>query len=46
MSEESKRLSRTARAILHVLRREWEMASSDLREDAGVKDRVRFNRAL
>jgi hypothetical protein len=44
--DEPKRLSRTARAILRVLRREWEMATSDLREDAGIKDRVRFNRAL
>ena len=44
--DEPKRLSRTAGAILHVLRREWEMATSDLRADAGVKDRVRFNRGL
>jgi len=45
-SEEPRRLSNTARKILHVLRREWEMATGDLREDAGVKDRTRFNRAL
>ena len=45
-AEESKRLSRPARAILHVLRREWEMATSDLRDDAGLKDRKVFNRAL
>ena len=45
-AEESRRLSRPARAILHVLRREWEMATSDLRDDAGVKDRKVFNRAL
>jgi hypothetical protein len=45
-AEEPRRLSRTARAILRVLRREWEMATSDLRADAGVRDRVRFNRAL
>jgi hypothetical protein len=44
--DEAKRLSRPARAVLHVLRREWEIATSDLRDDAGVKDRVRFNRAL
>jgi hypothetical protein len=44
--EEAKRLSRAARRILVVLRREWEMASSDLRDDAGVKDRATFNRAL
>jgi hypothetical protein len=45
-AEESSRLNRPARAILHVLRREWEMATSDLRDDAGVKDRKVFNRAL
>jgi hypothetical protein len=45
-AEESRRLSRPARAILHVLRREWEMATSDLRDDAGVKDRRVFTRAL
>jgi hypothetical protein len=45
-SEEPKRLSKTARAVLHALRKEWEMATSDLRADSGVKDRVKFNRAL
>jgi hypothetical protein len=45
-SEEPHRLSRDARAILRVLRREWEMATSDLRGDAGVRDRQRFNRAM
>jgi hypothetical protein len=45
-SEEPQRLSKAARAILRVLRREWEMATSDLREDSGVKDRARFTRAL
>jgi hypothetical protein len=45
-AEESRRLSRPARAILRVLRREWEMATSDLRGDAGVKDRKTFTRAL
>jgi hypothetical protein len=44
--DEGRRLSRHARAILRVLRREWEMATSDLREDAGIKDRKTFNRAL
>jgi hypothetical protein len=43
---EAKRFSTSARAILRVLRREWEMASSDLREDAGIKDRAAFTRAL
>jgi hypothetical protein len=39
-------LSADARAILRVLRREWEMATKDLREESGVKDRKRFTRAL
>jgi hypothetical protein len=43
---EARRFSTSARAILRVLRREWEMASSDLREDAGIKDRAAFTRAL
>jgi hypothetical protein len=45
-ADEPRRLGRDARAILHVLRKEWEMSTSDLRADAGVKDRRRFNRAL
>jgi hypothetical protein len=45
-ADESARLSRNAQKILRVLRREWEMATSDLREDAGIKDRKTFTRAL
>jgi hypothetical protein len=45
-SDEPRRLSRHARAILRVLRREWEMATSDLRDESGVSDRVAFMRAL
>ena len=45
-SEESRRLSKPAQAILRVLRREWEMATSDLRADARVQERATFNRAL
>jgi hypothetical protein len=44
--EEPKRLSRRARAILHVLRHEWEMGTKDLREDSGVADRTAFSKAL
>lgn len=44
--EESKRLSTSAQRILRVLRREWEMGTSDLRDDSGVKDRQQFTRAL
>ncbi len=45
-TEEPKRLSRAAQKILRVLRREWEMATSDLRTDAGIKDRAAFTSAL
>jgi hypothetical protein len=44
--DEPRRLSAPARKILRVLRREWEMASRDLREDSGVSDRTAFTRAL
>ncbi|HYY55783.1 MAG TPA: hypothetical protein VE842_00555 [Pyrinomonadaceae bacterium] len=43
---ESTSLSDDARAVLRVLRREWEMASADLRAAAGIADRARFTRAL
>ena len=45
-TEEPKHLSRSAQRILHVLRREWEMSTSDLRVESRVKDRTAFNRAL
>ncbi len=45
-SEETTRLSRNARAVLKVLRKEWEMATSDLRVESGVADRVAFTRAI
>src|SRR5499425_2064396 len=45
-AEERRRLSRPARAVLKVLRKEWEMASSDLRKESGVTDRTAFTRAL
>ena len=45
-SEETRRLGKHAQAILRVLRREWEMATSDLRDESGVKDRKAFTRAL
>jgi hypothetical protein len=44
--KESDKLSIDARAILRVLRKEWEMATSDLREASGVKERARFTRAI
>ena len=45
-AEERSRLSADARAVLKALRREWEMASADLRTESGVKDRAAFTRAL
>ena len=45
-AEEARRLSRNARAVLKVLRKEWEMATSDLRLESGVTDRVAFTRAI
>ena len=45
-AEEPKRLSKAAQAVLKVLRREWEMASSDLRTDARIADRATFGKAM
>jgi hypothetical protein len=45
-SEEKGRLSRQARAVLTVLRKEWEMATADLRDESGVTDRKAFTRAV
>jgi hypothetical protein len=41
-----RRLSRNARAILNVLRTEWEMSTTDLRAESGVKDRTAFTRGV
>lgn len=45
-AEEGRRLTRHARAILKVLRKEWEMATPDLRHESGVNDRAAFTRAM
>lgn len=45
-SEEKGRLRRNARAVLRVLRREWEMSTADLRDESGVTDRKAFTRAV
>jgi hypothetical protein len=45
-ADESRRLSRQARAVLKVLRREWEMATADLRCESGIADRATFTRAI
>ncbi|MBX3277672.1 MAG: hypothetical protein KF868_06685 [Acidobacteria bacterium] len=44
--EEKRRLSAPAQAVLGVLRREWEMATADLRTDSGITDRKQFTRAI
>src|SRR5438270_12703206 len=43
---EAELLSPDARAILKVLRPEWEMATCDLRESSRVTERARFTRAM
>lgn len=43
---EASALSADARAVLRVLRREWEMATSDLRKATGLTDRGRLTRAI
>jgi hypothetical protein len=45
-SEEPRRLGKKAQAVLRVLRKEWEMSTSDLRDESGVKDRAAFTGAL
>lgn len=45
-SEEQTRLSADARVLLRVLRREWEMTTADLKQEAGIRDRGAFVRAL
>src|SRR6187200_580568 len=39
-ADEAARLSRDARAILKVLRNEWEMGTADLRQESRVRDRA------
>lgn len=45
-SEETRRFSQPALAILRVLRNEWEMATADLRDESRVADRRAFTKAL
>lgn len=44
--DEAQKLSADARAVLKVLRREWEMATSDLRSESKLAERARLTRAL
>ena len=43
---EATMLSEGARAVLKVLRREWEMGTRDLREASGIASRPQFNKAI
>jgi hypothetical protein len=45
-AEEKRRLSADARSILRVLRREWEMSSSELRVASRIENRGAFSHAL
>lgn len=45
-ADEPKRLSRDAQAVLRVLRREWEMATSDLRKATGLAERGQLTKAI
>ena len=44
--QEASALSQPAQDILKVLRKEWEMATGDLRGASGVKDRSTFTKAI
>ena len=45
-NREAKDLSGSANKILKVLRKEWEMGSADLRNEAGITTRPRFSKAM
>jgi hypothetical protein len=44
--KEKESLSAEALAILKILRKEWEMATKDLREESGVTERTKFTKAI
>ena len=45
-SGERQRLSKDARAVVRVLRNEWELGTADLRDESGMTDRKAFTRAV
>jgi hypothetical protein len=45
-SKEKDELSENARKVLRVLRREWEMATSDLRAEAKIKEKSDLTKAI
>ncbi|HEY8563725.1 MAG TPA: crosslink repair DNA glycosylase YcaQ family protein [Pyrinomonadaceae bacterium] len=44
--EEKEKLSADAQKVLKVLRKEWEMGTADLREEAGIENRAKLSKAL
>jgi hypothetical protein len=44
--EESEKLTSDAQSVLKVLRKEWEMATSDLNKESKLNDKKRLNKAL
>lgn len=44
--EEKEKLSENAQKILKILRKEWEMGTSDLRQEAKIEDRPKLTKAL
>jgi hypothetical protein len=45
-AEEKRRLGGSAKKILAVLRKEWEMSTGDLRDESGVKNRAAFTKGM
>ena len=43
---EKQTLSADAQVILKIMRREWEMATRDLRKESGIAERARFDKAM
>src|SRR5215470_8560719 len=43
---EKKTLSADAQAILKIMRREWEMGTRDLRQESGIVEKTRFDKAM
>ena len=43
---QERKLSASARAVLRVLRKEWEMGTADLRTECGLRDRKSFTLAI
>jgi len=44
--QEKQTLSNDAQVILKIMRREWELATRDLREASGIAERARFDKAM